>query len=352
MLCQGETLALNSSSVAGGNTTYEWFFDNGSSSVSLGTTTVPSFFVQNMTPAQNGLYSVVAHAGSCATPTSNLQNVQVVTVASLALTNSTDASSPACSNELIQLTAPFIPGATYQWTGPLGFSANVHNPVILSATPAHAGDYSVTVQTNGCTFTAAAPTTVYVYSTLQAKDDFYEIKFNQMLERADVTLNDLPGNLTDLDISILEQALKGEASKSGNLLNYKPERNFFGKDQFVYSICNPNCAADCASATVTIKVAGSDQTEKCFVPNVNTPNGDGANDFFTVPCLADTYTNNSVKIFNRWGDRVFQAKHYKNDWDGKYKGNALPPGTYFYIIQLDSSQPDSEFLQGYFTIIR
>jgi len=41
---------------------------------------------------------------------------------------------------------------------------------------------------------------------------------------------------------------------------------------------------------------------------------------------------------------------YKNDWDGKFKGQDLPPGTYFYVLQPD---PDtSETVQGYFNIVR
>lgn len=75
-----------------------------------------------------------------------------------------------------------------------------------------------------------------------------------------------------------------------------------------------------------------------------------ANDNFEVPCLETTY-NNNVRIFNRWGDKVFEKDGYANDWDGRYKGNNLPPGTYFYLVQLEKGK-SNECLQGYFTIPR
>ena len=45
-----------------------------------------------------------------------------------------------------------------------------------------------------------------------------------------------------------------------------------------------------------------------------------------------------VLIFNRWGDKIFEAKNYQNDWAGEVQSNSLgsakrvPTGTYFYII--------------------
>ena len=72
---------------------------------------------------------------------------------------------------------------------------------------------------------------------------------------------------------------------------------------------------------------------------------------FEVPCLEDTYKNNNMRVFNRWGDKIFEQDAYKNDWDGRFKGSLLPAGTYFYLIQLDKGNSD-ECLQGYFTITR
>ena len=84
----------------------------------------------------------------------------------------------------------------------------------------------------------------------------------------------------------------------------------------------------------------------CFVGNLITPNGDGQNDALKVPCLeTGNFSNNSILIFNEWGDEVFSAAPYENNWQGSYKGKLLPVGTYYYIIDLgDGSQPLTGFI--------
>jgi gliding motility-associated-like protein/uncharacterized repeat protein (TIGR01451 family) len=69
------------------------------------------------------------------------------------------------------------------------------------------------------------------------------------------------------------------------------------------------------------------------------PNNDGVNDFFIIPCIED-YPNSKIVIYNRYGSRVYENNNYLNTWDGKpntgilYNPNKiLPVGTYFYIYQ-------------------
>lgn len=66
-----------------------------------------------------------------------------------------------------------------------------------------------------------------------------------------------------------------------------------------------------------------------------TPNGDGINDSWVIPGI-DNYPNNRVTIYNRWGHEIFGTNQYQNDWNGTAKGNSnmLPPGSYFYVIDL------------------
>ena len=78
--------------------------------------------------------------------------------------------------------------------------------------------------------------------------------------------------------------------------------------------------------------------------NAVTPNGDGINDIFSLKGI-DCYPNNNVKIFNRWGKKVFEANDYDNSsraFDGIsskggtiYTDDTLPTGTYFYILQYE-----------------
>jgi len=87
------------------------------------------------------------------------------------------------------------------------------------------------------------------------------------------------------------------------------------------------------------------------IPNAITPNDDGQNDSWKIPGLA-LYPNNVVKIFDRWGDLVYQAKGYDEGkyWDGTdMNGKELPMDSYYYMIKLGTGEKP---LFGSVTIIR
>ncbi len=68
-----------------------------------------------------------------------------------------------------------------------------------------------------------------------------------------------------------------------------------------------------------------------IIPNTFTPNNDGYNDTWDIKFL-DTYTNATVNVFNRYGEKVYSSIGYSIPWNGKFKGVALPFGVYYYII--------------------
>ncbi|MCC6700553.1 MAG: HYR domain-containing protein, partial [Fluviicola sp.] len=78
------------------------------------------------------------------------------------------------------------------------------------------------------------------------------------------------------------------------------------------------------------------------IPEVISPNADGKNDQFEIIGIED-YPQNHVTVYNRWGQVVFEAAGYKNEWDGTNQSNGaistneLPVGTYFYVIDLGQS---------------
>jgi gliding motility-associated-like protein len=84
------------------------------------------------------------------------------------------------------------------------------------------------------------------------------------------------------------------------------------------------------------------------IPNTFTPNGDGINDTWNVKYL-DSYTNCTVDIYNRYGEKVYSSIGYGIPWNGTFKGAALPAGTYYYIIDLKNG---GKVLSGFVAIIR
>ncbi|MEO0877697.1 MAG: gliding motility-associated C-terminal domain-containing protein, partial [Bacteroidota bacterium] len=97
------------------------------------------------------------------------------------------------------------------------------------------------------------------------------------------------------------------------------------------------------------------QSDNPFVPNVVTPNGDGDNDdlVFDVITFSDPeeIPDNELIIFNRWGDIIFEAKPYNNDWNGlNQEGQPIPEATYYYVLRLNISR--GEIIRGDITVIR
>ena len=71
-------------------------------------------------------------------------------------------------------------------------------------------------------------------------------------------------------------------------------------------------------------------------PDGISPNGDGKNDVWIIDFI-EQFPNNVVEIYNRWGELLFHADGYQQDWDGTYNGKDLPIGTYYYVIELNEA---------------
>lgn len=85
------------------------------------------------------------------------------------------------------------------------------------------------------------------------------------------------------------------------------------------------------------------------VPNYFTPNGDGTTDTWAPGCV-DNYPNLEFDIFDRYGRKVatYQVGQY---WDGRYNGNELPTGDYWYVVRPNGTSVEQSFV-GHFTLYR
>ena len=84
------------------------------------------------------------------------------------------------------------------------------------------------------------------------------------------------------------------------------------------------------------------------IPNTFSPNGDGIHDTWDISSLAK-YPGVTVKVFNRYGQLVYNVIGYAKPWDGTYNGAPLPIGTYYYIISPKNGLKD---ITGSITILR
>jgi len=183
-----------------------------------------------------------------------------------------------------------------------------------------------------------------------ANDTFlYNIMGEAILEGSLIDPNDpIP---TQFEIILLDDIEGLTVTSSGNfsyfLTNQSPKQINI-KYEVLFTECNKKSNV----AIATLFINKSNTTDD---PQIITPNGDMKNETFFIPELAlypERYPRNSLVVFNRWGQVVYEAAPYNNDWDGSYKGTSerLPAGTYYYVIKLNLGTREVRY--GEVTIIR
>ncbi|MFZ5941350.1 MAG: PKD domain-containing protein [Bacteroidota bacterium] len=111
---------------------------------------------------------------------------------------------------------------------------------------------------------------------------------------------------------------------------------------YIVTVSNEYCQS-VDSVTITVDRCLDDLTDP--VPQIITPNGDGLNDYWVLYNI-DYFENSRVEIYNRWGNIVFTASPYLNEWDGtNTAGEPLPDGTYYFILDIgNGSDPRTGFI--------
>ncbi len=290
-------------------------------------------------------------------------------------------------------------GDTYQWTGPNGFTSTIQNPAVdLAASTVDDGIYSVTVTSNGCP--SFASTTVKVFPKItavvsgnvticegssitlsaaqSAGGQYYKWNPSTGLDNDDqATVNASPTQTTtyfltvsndgcsnaskSVTVTVLKDPVanagpnksirQGESVKLngtavGDSVSYywTPADHLDDPDSLtpmaspvdnttytLHVLSNANCGESTSSVFVRV-------FKTITIPNAFSPNNDGINDFWDIKEL-NTYPTCTVMVFNRYGQKVFESNGYSNPWDGTYNGSALPPATYYYIIDLKNNIP-------------
>lgn len=101
------------------------------------------------------------------------------------------------------------------------------------------------------------------------------------------------------------------------------------------------------TATVTIHVLPD---KPVFIPNVFTPNNDSQNDYFNI--FANGVNYYSLKVFNRWGEKVFESYNATVGWDGTYLGKEAAPGVYTYTAIITFLDGENRQYKGTVTLLR
>ena len=90
----------------------------------------------------------------------------------------------------------------------------------------------------------------------------------------------------------------------------------------------------------SVKIVVATDPEEVRMVNLITPNGDGKNDFLVIPGIVKFGTN-TLRVFNRWGNVVYQKVNYMHDeerFDGTFHSKPLPVGNYYYVLSFRTKQ--------------
>lgn len=311
-VCEGETLTLT----ATGGTSYTW------SATNFGTSNQNPVIINNVSPSNAGIYTVVATSASdCSSaPVQTLVKVVPKVVAVV-------GNSPTiCAGGSATLSASG--GLYYKWTPSTGLDHDdIANPV---ASPSQTTTYIVKVSNDGCyDDTKSVTVTVNRNPTASAGGD------KVIFEGQSVQLNGSAGG--DNIMSYSWTPTTGLDNPNAIAPNASP------KDDITYTLNVVSQTCGSATSSVFVRVY-----KKITIPNAFTPNNDGINDFWNIDALI-TYPSCLVSVFDRNGQKVYQSTGYPKSWDGTRSGSPLPAGTYYYIIDLKNNMPK---LSGWVLIVR
>jgi len=308
--CLQNTGGTVSISATGGTSPYTYLWNNGATS-------------QNLSGLSQGNYSVtVTDANGCTA-------VSSYTVSDVSAFNA-NANGPTtvCVGELVTMVADSIPGATYQWY--LNGQTLVGATYNVFVTPA-AGNYTVTINHPCGTYTSdTIRVTVNTIASISVSPNVIICpgESTQLTASGGVTYTWIP--YSGLDYSNVPNPI----ATPDTTTTYQVEiTNEFG--------CK-------ATGEVLVTVL----CDTLIIPSGYSPNDDGVNDGFVIKGI-EHYPGNRIWIYNRWGNMVFKAKGYKNEWNGIsnvsgiYIGKKVPNGTYYYVLDLNNG---TKPLNGYVVV--
>jgi uncharacterized repeat protein (TIGR01451 family)/gliding motility-associated-like protein len=366
-ICEGDSVTFQVTS-SGNGLSYQWRLGNvniiDNASISGSSTSQLTIDPAQLTDAALNYNVIVSNV--CLNDTSNFVSL---TVNALPIAIPT-SNSPICAGSPINLFAQTVVGGTYAWTGPVAFTSTSQNPIISTTTLSNAGYYTLIVTNGTCTslidsvevVLTVCPSDLSVVKTASSMEPMMgeEITFTI------VATNNGPSAATGVSVTDLLESGYAYVSSTTTQGTYVPATG-------VWTIGNmANGAIETMTITAIVTYTGfyentatisSTSTDDnslnnisiveplpfdFFIPEGFSPNGDGVNDLFVIRGISH-FPENNIVIFNRWGNKVFEASPYQSTWDGKSTNNLqiggedLPVGTYFYVLELGNG---SDFYKG------
>ena len=101
-----------------------------------------------------------------------------------------------------------------------------------------------------------------------------------------------------------------------------------------------------------------ERNRNIYIPNVFSPNGDDKNDYFGTFAGVGVKSINFIRIFDRWGELLFQTENLvpsgdpSAGWDGTFRGKPVETGVYVYIVEVSFEDGIKLLYRGDITLAR
>ena len=309
-LCVGNSIQLQATLGAG--MTGQWTSSTGASFVNA---TNPTTVANNLQPGFNSLTWTVTDADGC----SGLDELTIFNYTNIAANAGSDTAF--CGLGFVQLNATNVAGFSGSWIS-AGLTT-FDNPVLSNAV-ATLIDYGT--DTLNWTITNGACTTTDYLLITAAEPVNAEAGDYQLVCANDAVLI-ARGFINGVGIWSV-------VTGSGNLADPTNDSTSVtdlpvGNTVFLWTITNGPCSA---ADTVSVDYDNACELE---LPSGFSPNGDGKNDGYHIKGI-EGYPDNVFRVFNRWGNLVYDKEDYVNeDWVGQNNsGDPLPDGTYFVVLEV------------------
>jgi gliding motility-associated-like protein len=160
-----------------------------------------------------------------------------------------------------------------------------------------------------------------------------EVYYEESVELGGVPTTDLDNTAYWMPVELLNDSSE-----------FNPETvEMIETTEFVVTVMDMNGCTATDSVLITV-------IPEIDIPSGFSPNGDYQNDVWDIGNI-DFYPKTSVEVYNRWGDLLYRSEGYYKPWDGTYNDQALPIGTYYFILKVNEPVfPDP--ITGPVTILR
>jgi gliding motility-associated-like protein len=317
--CPGTALTFTAvASEAGTAPTFSWFVNN------VAVASGPTFTSSTLVSGDQVRVEVTPTVGLCSTgPATSTVTVTRTPTTTPTLTITVQPGGPVCLGEPLTFSIANVTGAgsapSYQWQVNGTDVAGAVNPT-FSSTTLRAGQ-TVTLRlstTNECGQPATAVSNG-VAVQIQPPVVINAGPDKEILAGTSVTLE----GTADGTYPVTWAPALGLTIPPSNPL--RPIAAPLVTTTYTLSAGTGGCASS-DQVTVTVRPA-------IRIPNAFTPNGDGRDDTWQIEFI-EQFPDNTVNVFNRWGNKIFSAENYSraNEWRGDINGQPAPVGTYYYVV--------------------